>query len=73
MYAELLFKYSASMVLPAFFTRSYTMSEATIGQVRRRYPILINHNTLSFIPKYYSALNIYITPDLYKGAKKILC
>lgn len=73
MYDELLFKYSASMVLPAFFTRSYTMSEAAIGQVRRQYPILINHNTLSFIPKYYSALNIYMTPDLYKGVKKILC
>lgn len=73
MYNELLFKYSASMVLPDFLTRSYTMSEAAIGQVRRRYPILINHNTLSFFPKYYSALNIYITPDLYKGAKKILC
>ena len=70
MYAELLFEYSASMVLPAFFTRSYTMSEAAIGQVRRRYPILINHNTLSFIPKYYDALNICITPDLYKRAKQ---
>ena len=70
MYDELLFKYSASMALPSFFTRSYTMSEAAIGQVPRRYPILINHNTLSFIPKYYDALNICITPDLYKRAKQ---
>lgn len=70
MYDELLFKYSASIALPAFFTRSYTMSEAAVGQVPRRYPILINHNTLSFIPKYYDDLNICITPDLYKRAKK---
>lgn len=60
-YNEVLYK--SWMVLPTFFFR---------GSLRdtSRYQIQTTFNTINFIPKYYGASNIFITPDLYSNAKK---
>ena len=42
----------------------------SLRDTSRKYQILTTSNTITFIPKYYGAINIFITPDLCSNANK---
>ena len=56
--------YKPRTVLPAFFFKG------SLRDASRKHKILTSFNAITFIPKYYGALNIFITPDLYSNANK---
>ena len=61
-YDEVLYKSRTFLI--AFFFR------VSLKDASRKYQILTTFNTITFIPKYYGVLNIFITPDLYSNANK---
>ena len=42
----------------------------SLRDTSRKYQILTTSNTITFIPKYYGAINIFITLDLCSNANK---
>ena len=57
-------------LLPAFFHNRARVREAIIGQMPRKYPILLVSESMHFLTRNNGALNIFIIPELYRDAKK---
>ena len=53
-------------LLPGSFHNRATIREAAIGRMSRKNQILLNLTSMTFMPRYYGASNIFITPDLYR-------
>ena len=69
MYNELLYL-DPTKLLPAFFHNRVSVKEAIIGRIPRKHPIILGSESMHFLTRNLGALNIFITPDLYKDAKK---
>ena len=59
-----------SKPLPATFLNRVSVREAVIGQIPRKYPILLGSGSMHFLTRNNGALNIVIMPELYRDAKK---
>ena len=68
-YNEILYPDSTTL-LPAFFHNQANIKEAIIGRIPRKYPILLGSVSMLLFTRNNGALNIFITPELYRGAKK---
>ena len=56
-------------LLPAFFHNRASIREVAIGRISRKFQILLNFTLMIILPRYYSALNIFITSELYRNVK----
>ena len=69
MYDEILYP-DPTKLLPAFFHNRASVKEAIIGRIPSKYPILLGNESMHFLTRINDALNIFITSELYKDAKK---
>ena len=68
-YNEILYP-DPTKLLPAFFHNRASVREAIIGQMPRKYPILLGSESMHFLTRNNGALNIFITLELYRDANK---
>ena len=68
-YNEMLYA-DPTKLLPAFLHNRASVREAIIIQIPRKYPILLGSESMHFFTRNNGALNIFITPELYRDAKK---
>ena len=68
-YDEILYP-DPTKLLPAFFQNRPSVKEAIIDRIPRKYPILLGSKSVYFLTRNNGALNILITPELYRDAKK---
>ena len=68
-YNEILYP-DPTKLLPAFFHNRARVREAVIGQMPRKYPILLVSESMHFLTRNNGTLNIFIIPELYRDAKK---
>ena len=52
-----------------FFHNRASIREVTIGRISRKFQILLNFTLMIILPRYYGALNIFITSELYRDVK----
>ena len=57
-------------LLPAFFHNRASVREAITGRMTKKYPILLGSVSMHVLTRNNAALNIFITPELYRDAKK---
>ena len=57
-------------LLPAFFHSRASVRETIIGRIPRKYQILLGNESMLFLARNNGALNIFITPELNRDAKK---
>lgn len=60
----------STKLLPAFFPNRGSIREAIISRIPRKYQILLGSVSLHFLTRKMVLLNIFITPELYRDAKK---
>ena len=69
MYDEILYP-DPTKLLSVFFHNRERVKEVIIGRIPRKYPILLGSQSMHFLTRNNGALNIFITPELYRDAKK---
>ena len=68
-YDEILYP-DPTKLLPSLFQNQVSIKESIIGQIPRKYPILLGSVSMLFLTRNNGALNIFITPELCSEAKK---
>ena len=68
-YNEILYP-DPTKLLPAFFHNRASIREEIIGRIPRKYQILLGSVSMHFLTRNNSALDIFITPELYRNEKK---
>ena len=67
-YDEILYP-DQNKLLPVIFQNRASIREVAIGRISRKFQILLNFTSMIILPRYYGALNIFITSELYRDVK----